>query len=658
MPRDLVLANGSLLVNFDRAYNLRDVYYPSVGQENHTEGGPCRFGVWVEGQFAWVSDASWRRELRYEAATLVSDVTCVNDALGLELRCSDVVDVGRNIYVKRVLVRNNRDRTREVRLFHHFDPHLWGNSVGDTAYFDPRNKALVHYKGPRYFWLSGSTDGRTGLHAFATGKKETEREQGTWRDAEDGVLGRNPVAQGSVDSVGMLGVTAPAKGEAVAYFWLIAGLSYFEVQAQDQVVRERGPESFIARTRSYWRLWASKADEDFADLSEEQVRLYKQSLVIIRTQIDNGGAIVSGTDSDILQFGRDTYSYVWPRDGALVCLALTRAGYGELTRRFFEFCAKATLKEGYLLHKYNPDGSPGSTWHPWSDDHEQLQLPIQEDSTALVLHALWVDFQRHRDPELVRPLYGILVKAAAEFLVRYREPRTGLPASSYDLWEERHGIMCFTTAAVWAGLQAAANLTEVFGDTVTASRYRREADAIKQAALKYLVDRARGRFLRRIVVKADGSIEPDTTLDASLFGAFAFGMFEPDDPLVIGSMEAVEERLWCKTSVGGMARYEDDYYYQVSKDISTVPGNPWIICTLWLAQWRIAKAKTPAELGRARELLRWAADHAAPSLALPEQVHPYTHEPISVSPLTWSHATYVLTVQEYLQRWKALHGSA
>ncbi len=33
-----------------------------------------------------------------------------------------------------------------------------------------------------------------------------------------------------------------------------------------------------------------------------------------------------------------------------------------------------------------------------------------------------------------------------------------------------------------------------------------------------------------------------------------------------------------------------------------------------------------------------------------EQLHPYTGEPLSVSPLTWSHAEYVRTVQEYIER--------
>jgi hypothetical protein len=35
---------------------------------------------------------------------------------------------------------------------------------------------------------------------------------------------------------------------------------------------------------------------------------------------------------------------------------------------------------------------------------------------------------------------------------------------------------------------------------------------------------------------------------------------------------------------------------------------------------------------------------------LAEQVHPYTNAPMSVAPLTWSHATYVSTVQAYLEK--------
>jgi len=33
--RDIPVGNGSLLVNLDENYQIRDAYFPHVGQENH-----------------------------------------------------------------------------------------------------------------------------------------------------------------------------------------------------------------------------------------------------------------------------------------------------------------------------------------------------------------------------------------------------------------------------------------------------------------------------------------------------------------------------------------------------------------------------------------------------------------------------------------------
>ncbi|MEO0716055.1 MAG: glycoside hydrolase family 15 protein, partial [Planctomycetota bacterium] len=104
-----------------------------------------------------------------------------------------------------------------------------------------------------------------------------------------------------------------------------------------------------------------------------------------------------------------------------------------------------------------------------------------------------------------------------------------------------------------------------------------------------------------------------------------------------------------------MARYQHDYYHQIEREnIEQVPGNPWAICTLWHGQWEIANASTMSELRRSLDVLEWAVKRAAPSGVMAEQFDPYTGDPISVSPLTWSHATYVITVLEYLEKHKEL----
>jgi len=81
-----------------------------------------------------------------------------------------------------------------------------------------------------------------------------------------------------------------------------------------------------------------------------------------------------------------------------------------------------------------------------------------------------------------------------------------------------------------------------------------------------------------------------------------------------------------------------------------VPGNPWFVTTLWLAQYYIARAKTKTELDKAVDIMEWVVGHALPSGVLAEQINPYTNEPLSVSPLTWSHAGFAIVVQEYMNK--------
>ncbi|GAG16975.1 unnamed protein product, partial [marine sediment metagenome] len=177
---------------------------------------------------------------------------------------------------------------------------------------------------------------------------------------------------------------------------------------------------------------------------------------------------------------------------------------------------------------------------------------------------------------------------------------------------------------------------------------------IKEAAIEYLFDKKLGRFLRSITVDADGVMEPDYTIDSSVCGLFLFGMLQATDPLIESTMAVLIDRLWCKTKVGGIARYESDRYQQISQDIANIPGNPWVICTMWLAQYHIARAQSMDDLKPALQMLTWAQRCALPSGVLAEQVHPSSHTPIGVSPLTWSHAAFVIAVQEYINKYHEL----
>ncbi len=652
MPRDLAIGNGRLLVNFDSRYQLRDIYFPNVGEENQTMGHPCRFGVWVGGKFSWTDDDNWQRTLTYLPDTLVTKVQLVNASLQVELTCFDAVDLDEAVLVRRVVVENSAEREREVRLFFHHDFHISQNAVGDTAYYKPDFKAIIHYKGPRYFLISGLVGSEVGPNQWATGAKEVGGHEGTWRDAEDGVLGGNPIKQGSVDSCVAFHVPLEAHGNEVIYVWLIASTSYDALKALHQAIVQKGPHALLSRTTHFWYLWANKEDYDYGPLPPELVTLFKRSLLTIRTNVDNDGGIIAATDSDIKTFSFDTYSYIWPRDGALVSHALDQAGYPEISRPFFELCSRIITDEGFFLHKYNADGTLASSWHPWLRDGQTV-LPIQEDETGLVLWALWYHFDKYRDIEFIKPLYEPLIMRAADFLVLYRDER-GLPSPSWDLWEERWGVHAFTIGAVYGGLIAASNFARSFGELDEARHYRRIAHQLRAAADQYLWREELGRFARALYPGKDGVLKADPVIDSALIGLFSFGMYEATDSRLVATLNDVQEELRVNTDVGGIARYMGDYYHQVSQDIERVPGNPWFICALWLAQWQIACAQSIEALRPILNTLGWVQHHALPSGILAEQMHPFTGIPLSVSPLTWSHAVYVTTIIEYLDRYAEL----
>jgi len=705
MPRDTPVGNGQMLVNFDQHYRIRDIYFPHVGEENHG-GQPCRFGAWAplptqsrsererrKERVFW-SDEQWEVDLRYEPSNLGTEVRMHHPVLNLELTCCDVVDFHRPILIRRIEIHNPIDEARDVRLVHNQDFHLYGTKVGDTAYYDPKTRSLIHYRKQRYIMACFYAEGEQRVDEYATGTAGFQGAEGTWRDAEDGRLENNPIAQGAVDSTMLVSVHMPPRETRVVYMVIGCGHHYRDMEETHRFLHQHGPQGVIDRTRAYWRLWltATRTETlipEHTGLSEEVGELFKRSLLVVRSQIDNNGSVIAANDSDIMQFSRDTYSYNWPRDGAFIADALDSAGFPDVSRSFYKLCSQLLTEEGYFLHKYNPDGSPASSWHPWVADG-RTQLPIQEDETALVLWTVWRHYARYRDIEFVRPLWIRLIQPAADFMVRYRDPATHLPLPSYDLWEERWGVHAFTVASVYAGLEAAHQFAVSFGDEGRAQTYRTAAEQVREAFCRHMWSDDHDRFLRRVkpadkdrtasligeIVAGrnpyhstqqlytglpggrqnDGAAEPevsfevDEVIDSSMFAIFALDMLPADDPRVAKTMEAIENRLWCQTEVGGIARYENDHYHQVSDQTDIIPGNPWFICTLWLADYYIARAKDAQDLKKAGPLLQWVADRALPSGCLAEQVHPETNAPLSVCPLTWSHATVVATLVKYLNK--------
>lgn len=650
MPKSLSFGNGSALVCIDKYARLRDLYFPYVGLENHVGGKYAhRLGIWQDDRFSWLDDGSW--ELR----TINDDgnrgiTTAISKHFGLTVTITDVLYNEKNIFLRKFSVSRIDGKGGKVKIFFNQQFEIYHSEKGDTAFYDPATHTVIHYEGRRAFLLN--VIGPEGpFDDYTTGIFQIEGKEGTFRDAEDGMLAKNPIEHGLVDSTLGITLNIPEGGTTSCHYWIAMGELIEEAKQLNTYVLERSPEYLMHSTADFWRAWSNRLNLSYYGLGEGVIELFKQSQFYMRSHVDRGGAIIASGDSDMLQSGRDTYSYMWPRDAAYVAVALDWIGDRHGARKFFELCADIITEEGYLMHKYRPDRSLGSSWHGWVVDGKP-ELPIQEDETALVLWALWEHWEASRDLDFIESIYNSFIKKAAIFLASYRDPYTGLPKPSYNLWEERFGVHTYTAATVYAGLSAAARFAEILGKERGSHNFEHVATEMQRAILKHLYNAENGTFYKSIYVDKNGKTIYDLGLDASsAYAIYQFGVLPVDDPRIASGMQIAKDRLTVRTSVGGIARYEGDQYYRTVPD---VPGNPWFITTLWYAQYYCALAKNDQDLDRVREILEWARRNALPSGVLSEQLDPYTGVQVSAGPLTWSHAEYIRTVVMYLRKVQSL----
>lgn len=650
MARAVTLGNGTMLVGLDYRGQVRDLYYPFVGHSNHVSGASGayvhRIGIFVDGAISWLDDSDWKVITGADAETVVGTMHAVNEKLCLTLSSVDVVHNEENVFIRSFTLGNEKNEAREVKVFFSQQFRISESLRGDTGLYDPRVKAIIHYKGKNTFLINAMYNG-VQFTEYNIGLFGIEGKEGTYHDAFDGVLEKNPIEHGSVDSV--IGITTKLKpkGHAEIEYWIACGETVADVHDLNAYVLKETPEALIRTTKNYWKAWGDKDERDMSLLSPELLTLYNRSLTTIRVHTDNHGGIIASSDTDMLHHGRDTYSYVWPRDGALIANALDRAGHTDVSKRFFTFMTSQLERGGYFMHKYRTDGCLGSSWHPWIIEGVP-EFPIQEDETALVLHMLWKHYEIAKDLEYIESLYNPFIEKAADFMTEFVEARLGLPNNSFDLWEEKFGISTYTASAVFAALTSASKFAQILGKQEASRTYAAVAQRMQGAILAHLYDEKLNMFIKHIRAYDDKDDVRDTTVDmSSFFGPVYFGVVEPNDIRVRKALQTVEDRLRVDAKSTGYMRYENDTYYTLQ---DTGTPNPWVITTLWMAQYAISAAQTLEGLKQAYAILEWTCSHATRSGVLAEQMHPHTGEHLSTAPLIWSHAEFVITVDEYIKK--------
>ncbi|KJE49471.1 MULTISPECIES: glycoside hydrolase family 15 protein [Acidiplasma] len=627
MVRYIPIGNGKLLVSFNNDYNLTDIYFSREMAENHSGGRPFKYGISVDNNFVWMNK-------NFLISKDYFDHTMIGIA---KYKISDVyfedqnfVDIYEDIFVRKVKILNTTDTIKKIKLFFHQNFSIYGNNIGDTAFYYPYNNSIIHYKGRRYFMIS-TLDGNTSFDQYSVGIKDFNGLAGTWKDAEDGELAMNTIATGSVDSIIRHTISIDPKASFELYYYILAARDLKSLLETSKEITVENLERMLKRTENFWELWVSKFQ---VNLDNSLNEMFKKSLFIIRSHINDKGAVLASSDSEILRSNMDSYYYSWPRDAAYAAISMIMSDHGDPAKLFFDFCISTISDDGYFYHKYNPDGKIASSWLPYYMNGKRI-LPIQEDESALVIIAIYYYYSVYKDIEYISYLYEKLIKKIADFLYEFTY-ENGLPRESFDLWEERFGINTYTVATVYSALKYASAFAQIFNDIDLSKKYMDKADLMLKTFKSTFYSDLTGYYGRTM---NNGKI--DFTPDSSVLSLINLDVLPPDDPTIKSTVNNIVSRLWVPDT-GGLARYEKDFY-QRRDNRYDIPGNPWIITTLWLADYYI-KIKN---FDKARDLISWVVNHSEASGILSEQIDPITGQPLSVSPLTWSHAQFVITLINY-----------
>ncbi len=333
------------------------------------------------------------------------------------------------------------------------------------------------------------------------------------------------------------------------------------------------------------------------------------------------------------------YRFSWFRDGAYIVYALTVDGSAasevykgsisaqwENVFRFQNWCAQrineraerveraiaAVQAEGkpdmrdVLNARYRADGVEGP------DDWPEFQL----DGLGTWLWSLQAYVERFG----FQPMPTAWAQAA-ELTARYLAALWRVPC--YDCWEELgNDVHISTLATIYAGLQAAEKL-------IPGTDYKATCADIRAFVLE------KGLTPTGELAKSVGIDRVDANL---LMVATPHRLLEPDDPIMVKTVNRIERELHAKT--GGVHRHLNDVYYG---------GGAWVLLELHLAWYYAEKG----DLTRAKELLDWCETTANEQGDLPEQVITSMLAPdhydrwvaqrgVIASPLLWSHAEYLI----------------
>ena len=598
-----VIGNSRLLASLGSKGELYRLFWPNIDFPQHINIHQA--GLILPNKrnhIIWFNEHAWETRQNYIARTNILETEFVHRDYGIKVTSQDFVPKGEDLLVRNFKIENLSATSTQVILVYFSDFHVAESEKYNSAIYDREHHCLVHFRNDYAFSVGADRE----PNSFQCGH--------SWEAAQQGNLNNQDVCPLSDGCLKWdLGVVNPNKTAELCVY-IGCGRNIEGALWQYKRGKQIGANNLLNQTSSYWQNFLLRA-RTFNIKDSIAKEVYERSLLTLALmQDEEHGGIIAAPEFDE-NFSRcGGYGFCWGRDAAFITRAFDEAGYHKEVNDFYRWAIRAQSPSGAWLQRHYMNGNLAPTWGN------------QIDETASIIWGAWKHFKENGDIRFLRDFWPYLEKGA-NFLTEHINQAKNLPDGSYDLWEERFGIHAYSTAAVIAGLRASAKCALELEEVKLQIKWEQVADKLKTALDKLWRENLH-RFVRTL--NGDTYQHEDHEIDISLLGlTIPFLVYDPLDERIQQMAKLLENNLTSEKT-GGIKRYVQDTY---------IGGNPWVLCTLWLAQYYIATE----EFAKAKNLFNWVIDHRTKLSLLPEQVQKDTGEPAWVIPLTWSHAMFVLT---------------
>jgi GH15 family glucan-1,4-alpha-glucosidase len=349
-------------------------------------------------------------------------------------------------------------------------------------------------------------------------------------------------------------------------------LSYHPSHKDPHFVPDRNES--LMRTVRWWRSWVDHCTfpQDNPKWHDAVVR----SLITLKllTYQPTGGIVAAPTTSLPEAIGGSRnwdYRYCWLRDSALTLYALVNSGYRDEAEAWREWVLRATAghpKQIQIMY-----GIAGERWLneseiPWLAGYADSK-PVRVGNGAADQLQLDV-YGEVADTLYVARQIGLGPLDGGKFnTVVLEHLETIWQSLGNGIWEMRGPKRAFTHSRVmcWAAFDRAVKLAEQFGVEGNVERWRSVRDTIHDDVCKNGFDASINSFTQYYGGKS---------VDASLLLMAQLGFLPPDDPRILGTVKAIEDRL---LHDGLVLRY-------LTEDADDGVGGKegaFLACSFWLA---------------------------------------------------------------------------